>query len=120
MPLRTNPEREYASRTPAPTWGRLLPKGDESSTIRFEPTPGRSISLPVHCLKRWLYTEGPAESLQILADELQITIRGSHLALIRDALDEGTLQCLRVNGTRSPTPPGGTIITAIEFAVESP
>jgi hypothetical protein len=118
MALKQNPELAPAVKSGGPAWGVLVEKGESAQVVRFV-VGDRSVSFPVHSLKRWEFVPGTPDTLGIATGGEIVTVQGHGLAAVRDALDAGALLVLRVKSGRGATPPPGeTVVTDITFAVE--
>lgn len=105
------PSRECA-------WG-VLADGDEAAlAVRFV-LGERSVSFPMHALKRWEFSPGATDTLTIQANAERIVVQGHGLAAVRDALDAGALRVLRTKPGRGAVAaaPGETVVIGIAFTV---
>lgn len=84
----------------SPVWGRLTEEGRTAIVVRFI-LLDRTLSLPYHTLVRWELSVGDGESLVIQAAGVLVTIRGRHLAPLRDGLDQARLEQVRAQGERA-------------------
>jgi hypothetical protein len=120
MGLKQHSERASVAPPSDPAWGRLAVKGETAPVVRFA-VGDRSVSFPLHGLTRWELQPGPTDTLTIRAADETVTVRGNGLAVVRDALDEGSLLLLRVKPGRFPAAPAGeTIVTGITFEAKAP
>ena len=116
MSIKQNPAQEPLTPVPAPPWGEVKPEGKAAEVVRFV-LADRTVSFPVKELKRWSLIGGDPECLEIKAEKATIVVEGKLLAAVRDALDEGRLAQVRVNGPRPSLRPGPVIR---RIAIESP
>jgi hypothetical protein len=82
------------------SWGRLSSESRSAAVIRFI-LPDRTISFPYHTLTQWVHSVGDAETLEISAGTLLVTVRGRNLVRLRDGLDAGRLEQAKAQGDRA-------------------
>lgn len=83
-----------------PAWGRLSDEGRTAIVVRVV-LVDRTVSLPYHTLLRWELSVGETETLAIQAAGLLVSVRGRHLSLLRDGLDQARLEQVRAQGERA-------------------
>ncbi|MBL9186681.1 MAG: hypothetical protein JNK23_04335 [Opitutaceae bacterium] len=121
MALKDHPTtKPTAPLSPERAWGVLADEDEAALAVRFV-VGERSVSFPVHTLKRWELNPGATDTLAIQADAERIVVQGHGLASVRDALDAGALRVLRVKPGRTTVAaaPGETVVTGIAFTVAS-
>jgi len=84
----------------AASWGRLADEGRTAVVVRVV-LPDRTVSFPYHTLVRWELSVGDNETLVIQAGGTLVTVRGRHLAPLRDGLDSARLEQVRAQGQRA-------------------
>lgn len=83
-----------------PAWGRLSDEGRTAVVVRVV-LVDRTVSFPYHTLVRWELSVGETETLAIQAGGVLVTVRGRHLAPLRDGLDQARLEQVRAQGDRA-------------------
>lgn len=91
---------EKANPSGAASWGRLCDEGRTAAVVRIV-LIDRTISFPYHTLVRWELSVGDNETLVIQAGGTLVTVRGRHLAPLRDGLDAARLEQVRAQGQRA-------------------
>ena len=99
-PEQTNPHG-------AAPWGRLADEGRTAVVFRVA-LLDRTVSFPYHTLVRWELSVGDNETLVVQAGGTLVTIRGRHLAPLRDGLDTARLEQVRSQGERAALRSGPT------------
>ena len=99
MSLKPQPDRATINSPPGPTWGVLAEAGEVVATIRFA-CPNMSYSYPYHVLTKWTLSQGTRDELTIHAGPDTITITGTSLEAIYDALDSARVRVVRRQSTR--------------------
>lgn len=121
MSIKVSPSSPPLTPPAPPAWGKVTAEDKIASVVRFV-LADRTISIPVSEMERWELIAGSPERLKITADKTVVTIEGTALAEIRDALDKITV--IEVRTTKRMVPfaaggaPAGPAVSAI--AVETP
>ena len=121
MSIKVSPSAPPLTPPPAPLWGKVTAEDKNASVVRFV-LADRTVSFPIAELERWELIAGNPERLKIVAGKTVVTIEGSALAVIRDALDK--VSVIEVRTTKRVLPfaadgaPTSPVVRAI--AVETP
>lgn len=114
MSLKPQPNRTASVSEPvSPSWGLVADAGENISVVRFETSTGAH-TFPYHTLTRWTLSAA-ADELRIHAGREIVTLRGRHLGVLRDALDEGRLKLVRPTAARYEAIRTGTAVRSIEL-----
>lgn len=82
-------------------WGSILPEPHSAHTLTIVLEDGGMYSYPVRNLVRWVWKDEKPETLEILAGKDRITICGSGLRRLAEALNDGQLAIVCVEAGES-------------------